>query len=102
MKKVFAYFLFTLFVSFTIIITTYSFWGDSETLISISISEEEEEEEQPSPANEESKEYLSNDFVFVQKDQFLHSQQNSQFEILHYMFEDVYFQTIYSPPDKLA
>lgn len=93
--------LFSIFVSFTVIVTTYGMWGDSDTLVSFSISEEEEEEEQPSPINEENKEYISFDYSFNRQEITLIQQQKIQVDFTNNDYEDVYLQSVYSPPDEL-
>lgn len=101
MKKVYAYLLFTIFFSFTAVVTTYGLWGDTDTLVSISISEEEEEEEQPTPINEENKEYITIDYTFIQREVSLIQQQKDQFAFTNNNYEDVHLQSVYSPPDEL-
>ena len=101
MKKVFACFLFTLFVTFTFVVTTYGLWGEDETLVSLSITEEEEEEEKPSPSSEEKLEYIASEANDSDAIPLFAPNLRARFCFNYSEYGDVYQQSVYSPPDEL-
>lgn len=102
MGRLVAYILFSLFVSFTVMSSTYSFWGDQDNEIAFSITEEEEEEDGSTNTSfeEEREILLSNheklDYFYVET-----IYQKLHFSFMQNKYDPVYLQLIFSPPDEL-
>lgn len=102
MGRLIAYILLSLFVSFTVMASTYSFWGDQDNQMAFSIAEEEEEEDGSTNTSfEEEQEVLLAthdrlDYIFIET-----IYQKRHFSFMHSSYDTVYIRTFFTPPDEL-